>query len=136
LNKVILMGNLTQDPEVRYIPSGHAVATFSIGVNSGFGDNKRTDFISIVVWRKLAEICGNNITKGSRVLVEGSLHIRSYETQEKQKRYVTEVVATNVEFLGGAKQVAKSSGTAKSEKDHAGSMGEEVYPENDEEIPF
>lgn len=140
MNKVILLGNLTQDPEVRYIPSGHAVATFSIGVNSGFGDNKRTDFISIVVWRKLAEICGNNITKGSRVLVEGSLHIRSYETQEKQKRYVTEVVATNVEFLGGNKNVVGSSvstgsstGSTKSGDDDVNSFGTDV---SDEEIPF
>jgi len=140
MNKVILLGNLTQDPEVRYIPSGHAVATFSIGVNSGFGDNKRTDFISIVVWRKLAEICGNNITKGSRVLVEGSLHIRSYETQEKQKRYVTEVVATNVEFLGGTKNVAGNSvsTTGSANSTHSGdndvnSFGTDV---SDEEIPF
>ena len=140
MNKVILLGNLTQDPEVRYIPSGHAVATFSIGVNSGFGDNKRTDFITIVVWRKLAEICGNNITKGSRVLVEGSLHIRSYETQEKQKRYVTEVVATGVEFLSGNKSAAGSTAVpASSDKsnqsnyDDGSSFGRDI-PE--EEIPF
>ena len=139
MNKVILLGNLTQDPEVRYIPSGHAVATFSIGVNSGFGDNKRTDFISIVVWRKLAEICGNNITKGSRVLVEGSLHIRSYETQEKQKRYVTEVVASNVEFLGnkqivgGSVSAPSSTGSTQSVDDDVSSFGRDI-PE--EEIPF
>ena len=138
MNKVILLGNLTKDPEVRYIPSGHAVATFSIGVNSGFGDNKRTDFISIVVWRKLAEICGNNITKGSRVLVEGSLHIRSYETQENQKRYVTEVVASNVEFLGN-KQIVGSSVSAENSTgpvqladDDVNTFGTDI----EEEIPF
>jgi len=136
MNKVILLGHLCQDPEVRYIPSGHAVAKFSIGVNSGFGDNKRTDFINIVVWRKLAEICGNNITKGSKVLVEGALNIRSYETQEKQKRYVTEVVASSVEFLGGGKQGAGSTGnndSSKKEDDDVNSFGTDV---DDSEIPF
>lgn len=135
MNKVILLGNLTQDPEVRYTPNGNAVAKFSIGVNSGFGENKRTDFIPVVVWRKLAEVCGNNLTKGSRVLVEGSLNIRSYETQEKQKRYVTEVIAQNIEFLSSKQAVNSGSGVTSAKPGYdVSSFGTEVFPE--EEIPF
>ena len=119
------------------------MAKFSIGVNSGFGENKRTDFIPIVVWRKLAEVCGNNLTKGSRVLVEGSLNIRSYETQEKQKRYVTEVIAQNVEFLSSKQAVSSgtSSTTTPSQKStpaksgyDVNQFGEDVDP--NDEIPF
>ena len=135
MNKVILLGNLTQDPEVRYIPSGHAVATFSIGVNSGFGDNKRTDFISIVVWRKLAEICGNNLIKGSQVLVEGRLQVRNYDAQDGSKRYVTEIVAQEIEFMGGkpTRGPEDQAGAAPA-TGGADSFGSQVFP--DEEIPF
>lgn len=127
MNKVILVGRLAQDPEVRYTQNGKAVTSFSIAVDSGFGDNRRADFISIVAWEKLAEICGNNLSKGRRVLIEGKLQVRSYETQDGQKRRVTEVIAQNVEFM--------DSKTAKTDSnDGFGAMGTEVFPE--EEIPF
>lgn len=132
MNKVILLGNLTQDPEVRYTQSGIAVASFRIAVNTGYGDNKRTDFIPIVAWRKLAEVCGNNLTKGSRVLVDGSLNVRSYDTQEGQKRYVTEVIAQTIEFVG-SKPASAQTGHGNAGND-ASSFGTEVFPE--EEIPF
>jgi len=100
MNKVILVGRLAQDPEVRYTPSGKAVASFSLAVNRFTGQGQQaTDFIPIVAWEKLAEICGNNLTKGQRILVEGRLQIRSYETSDHQKRRVAEVVASNIEFL-------------------------------------
>ena len=133
MNKVILVGRLTRNPEVRYTQKGTAVASFSIAVNTGFGDNKRADFVPIVVWDKLAEICGNNLIKGSKVLVEGRLQISDYE-KDGQKRRITEVVGQNVEFL--EPKQAQASHPPKDSVDHAGNMGVEVYPENEDEIPF
>jgi len=103
MNKSILVGRLTQEPEVRYTQSGKAVASFTIAVPRIVpkGQHPEADFIPIVAWEKLAEICGNNLTKGRRVLVEGRLQIRSYEDEKGQKRRVAEIVAQNVEFLGG-----------------------------------
>ena len=88
MNKVILVGRLAQDPEVRYTQSGKAVASFSLAVSryGGGAQNDTTDFIPIVAWEKLAEICGNNLTKGRRILVEGRLQIRSYEGNDGQNR--------------------------------------------------
>lgn len=103
MNKVILVGRLAQDPEVRYTQGGKAVASFNLAVNrfgGGSAQKESADFIPIVAWEKLAEICGNNLTKGSQILVEGRLQIRSYETQDGQKRRVSEVVAQSIEFLG------------------------------------
>jgi len=140
MNKVILVGRLTRDPEVRYTQTGKAVASFSVAVDTGFGENKRADFIPIVVWDKLAEVCGNNLTKGRRVLVEGRLQIREYE-KDGQKRRSAEVVAQNIEFLDTKQAVGASGSTsganpvapAKSGYD-VNSFGTEVFPE--EEIPF
>jgi single-strand DNA-binding protein len=102
MNKVIIVGRLTRDPEVRYTAEGKAVANFSVAVDSGFGDNKKADFIPVVVWEKLAEVVGNNLTKGRRVLVEGRLQIRDYEKDGKKRR-AADVVAQNIEFLDSAK---------------------------------
>ncbi len=140
MNKVILVGRLTRDPEVRYTQTGKAVASFSIAVDSGFGENKRADFIPIVVWDKLAEVCGNNLTKGRRILVEGRLQIRDYE-KDGQKRRAAEGMAQNIEFLDTKQSVGRGNGDntttstapAKSGYD-VSSFGTEVFPE--EEIPF
>lgn len=138
MNKVILVGRLAQDPDVRYTQNGNAVASFSVAVDSGFGENKRTDFVPIVAWRKLAEVCGNNLTKGRRVLVEGSLNIRSYEAQDGTKRRVTEVIAQNVEFLDSKQAPAANAqsgdATATGNGFDMNSFGTEVFPE--EQIPF
>jgi single-strand DNA-binding protein len=106
INKVILSGNLTRDPDVKYTQSGTAVATFSIAVNDGYGDNQKTYYPNIVVWGKTAETVGKNLTKGSKVGVVGKLTSRSYESNG-QKKYITEVVADmygGIEFLGSKKQ--------------------------------
>jgi len=137
MNKVILVGRLTRDPEVRYTQTGKAVASFSIAVDSGYGDNKKADFIPVVVWDKLAEVVGNNLTKGRRVLVEGRLQIRDYE-KDGQKRKQAEVVAQNVEFLdnkqdGQAKQATPPASNPAG-YDDGSSFGKEVFPED--EIPF
>lgn len=102
MNKFIGIGRLTRDPEIRYTQTGKAVASFSIAIDSGYGDNKKADFVPIVVWDKLAEVCGNNISKGRKILVEGRLQIRDYEKDGVKKR-TAEIVAQNIEFLDGKK---------------------------------
>ena len=134
MNKVILVGRRAQDPEVRYTQGGKAVASFNLAVNrfgGGSAQKESADFIPIVAWEKLAEICGNNLTKGSQILVEGRLQIRSYETQDGQKRRVSEVVAQSIEFLGSKRAAAEGGSSSSVDMN---SFGSEVFPE--EEIPF
>ncbi|MFH1381000.1 MAG: single-stranded DNA-binding protein, partial [Candidatus Omnitrophota bacterium] len=109
LNKVLLIGNLTRDPELRYIPSGTAVSTFDIAVNRVYmtqsGEKKEdTSFVRVVVWARRAEVCAEYLTKGSPVFVEGRLRSRSWEAQDGQKRSTIEVVASNVQFLRSSKE--------------------------------
>lgn len=99
MNVVVLIGRLARDPELRFTASGKAVATFSIAVNRPFSKTNEADFFNIVVWGKTAENCANYLAKGRLVGIEGRLQSRSYETQTGEKRYVTEVVANQVEFL-------------------------------------
>ena len=106
-NRIILIGRLTRDPELRYTPSGQPVASFSLAVDRPFkgqDGQKQTDFIDIVAWRKLAEQVGQYATKGRLVAVEGRLQIRSYEAKDGSgRRKVAEVVADAVRFLDSAK---------------------------------
>jgi single-strand DNA-binding protein len=102
LNRIVLIGRLTRDPELRYTPSGVAVASFSLAVDRPFANQqgeRETDFIDIVVWRKLAETVSGHLQKGRLVAVQGRLQIRSYETQDGQRRKAAEVVADDVRFL-------------------------------------
>ena len=102
MNKVFLIGRLTRDPELRYTGSNTAVATFSLAVNRNFTNQqgeREADFINIVVWRKQAENVKNYLSQGSQVAIEGRIQTRSYDDNNGQKRYITEVVADNVEFL-------------------------------------
>ena len=119
MNKVFLIGRLTRDPELRYTGSNTAVATFSLAVNRNFSNQngeREADFINIVVWRKQAENVKNFLTQGSQVAIDGRIQTRSYDDQNGQKRYVTEVVADNVEFLG-SKNSSNNSNTSGSSKD-------------------
>jgi len=103
MNKVVLIGRLTRDPELRYTGSNTPVATFSLAVNRNFSNQngeREADFINIVVWRKQAENVKNYLTQGSQVAVEGRIQTRTYDDPNGNKRYITEVVADNVEFLG------------------------------------
>lgn len=106
LNTVILIGRLVADPELRYIPStGKAVATFNIAVDRGFtgkDGQKQTDFFNIVVWGKQAENVANYTSKGSQVAVRGNIQNRSYEAKDGTKKYITEIVAEQVQFLSKA----------------------------------
>ena len=101
MNSVILIGRLTRDPELRYIPgSGKAVANFDIAVDRQFSKEKETDFFKVQVWGKMAENCANYLAKGSQAGIRGRLQNRSYETKEGEKRYITEIIAEEVQFLG------------------------------------
>lgn len=105
LNRVILIGRLTKDPELRYTPSGVAVATFTLAVDRPFTNQqgtKEADFLNIVTWRQLAETCANYLRKGRLTAVEGRIQVRNYENNEGKRVYVTEIIADNVRFLESA----------------------------------
>jgi len=107
VNRIVLVGRLTADPELRYTQNGVAVARFTLAVDRPFVNQqgeRGTDFIDIVVWRNQAENCATFLEKGAMAAVEGRLQIRSYETQDGQKRRVAEVVADRVEFLERSKR--------------------------------
>lgn len=110
LNKVLLIGNLTRDPELRYIPSGTAVAKFGLAVNREYVDKASGEkkdapcFVDVTVWGKQAEICNQYLSKGRPVFLEGRLEFSSWETKEGDKRSKLEVVAERVQFLGSPKR--------------------------------
>lgn len=134
MNHVILIGNLTRDIELKYTPNGKAVANFSIAVSDRFNKEK-TDFIDCVVWNKTAELCAEYLSKGKKIAIAGRLSTRTFETQDGQKRKVTEVVVGDVQFLSpkGERQEVK--------KDDSGwdDLGREVKLEDidmPDDIPF
>jgi len=130
LNHVVLIGNLTDDPELRYTPNGMARARFSIAVNRRWRDRdgnlqEETTFVPIVVWGQQAETCANFLAKGRLVAVEGRLRIETYQTEEGERRKVAEVVARTVQFLDSRRDEAEASTT------------KEILPEEgEEEVPF
>ena len=104
MNKAILVGNLTRDPESRTTPSGVSCVTFTVACQRRFVNQqgvREADFINCVAWRQTADFVSRYFTKGSRIGVEGTIQTRSYDAQDGSKRYVTEVVVDNVEFVGG-----------------------------------
>ena len=110
MNKVILIGRLTNDPELRHTQNAIPVCQFNLAVNRNYSNEKgerEADFINIIVWRKQAENCSKYVKKGSKVAVEGSIQTRNYEDKNGQKRYITEVVAENIQFLDVKKEVNK-----------------------------
>ena len=137
LNKVMLMGNLTRDPELRYTPGGSAVATLGLAVNNRYkqGDEWKDDvcFVDITVWGKTAENCSQYLSKGSPVFVEGRLKYRTWESNEGQKRNKLDVTAVNVQFLSRGGGDAKDSGDTMQEEE--GFSKSEPGPADDE-VPF
>lgn len=121
-NKVILMGRLAKDVDVRQTPSGKTVARFTLAVDRRQGKNTQgqqtADFLNIVAWERLADFCSNYLRKGTKILLEGQLQSRSYEAQDGSKRYVTEVVARDIEFAESkgsqpnTQQIGQVQGTA------------------------
>lgn len=144
LNRVILIGRLAQDPELKYTTQGTAVCNFTLAVGRKF-NRDQTDFIDIVVWRGLAENCATYLGKGRLAAVEGRLQIRSYETQDGQKRRVAEVVADDVRFLdkAGTGSSTASGVQEKPHQDEWSDLGREVdvdvdliNQDEEDEIPF
>ncbi|MBI4430443.1 MAG: single-stranded DNA-binding protein [Candidatus Omnitrophica bacterium] len=120
-NRVFLLGNLTRDPELRYIPSGQAVTTFTVAANRTYlspaGEKKEdVSFVRIVTWARLAETCNEYLRKGSQVFVEGRLQSRSWSAQDGTKRSTIEVVANSVQFLGRAPSQQDASVTSAEEQ--------------------
>ena len=135
LNRVVLVGRLTRDPELRYSPSGVAVTNFTLAIDRKFKNaqgEREADFIPCVVFKQLAELCANYLAKGKLASVDGRIQIRTYNDKDGQKRWVTEVIAEDVHFLSpkdggsGSTESASPRGT--------GSFGHEVNLDDD--IPF
>jgi single-strand DNA-binding protein len=119
VNKVILVGRLGRDPELRYTPKGQAVANFTVATNEVWRNQdgerqERTEWHRIVVWGKTAEFCGNYVTKGRQVYIEGRLQTREWEDREGQKRWTTEIVAQNIQLLGSRRE-GDGGGSAREE---------------------
>ena len=125
MNTWVGIGRLVRDPEVRYTQSGKAVCRFTLAIDDGWGEKKKTYFIPVTCWEKLAEACGNNLVKGQKIAVEGRIQTRSYEAKDGTKRYVTEVVVQSMEFCE-----SRRNGSAGGAGDYPG------MPVPDEEIPF
>lgn len=159
LNRIILIGRLTADPELRYTPNGTAVASFALAVDrprANQNGERETDFINIVVWNKLGELSAQYLKKGRLAAVEGRLQIRSYENREGQRVRVAEVVADNVRFLdrgdntssggfesSGYKQGAAASGSGNNNNRQGGGMDDDPFVDDgrpidisDDDLPF
>ncbi|WP_456363875.1 single-stranded DNA-binding protein [Priestia aryabhattai] len=131
MNRVILVGRLTKDPELRYTPTGVAVATFTLAVNRTFTNQsgeREADFINVVVWRKQAENVANFLKKGSQAGVDGRLQSRSYEGQDGKRVYVTEVVAESVQFLE-PKSGSGNTGGSQGNSSNQGNNGNNRNPQ-------
>lgn len=143
MNKVVLIGRLTKDPELRFTPgTGTAVATFTLAVDRRFSKDgtKEADFVPVVVWGKQAESTANYMSKGKLMGVGGRIQTRNYEAKDGTRRYVTEVVAEEVQFLewGSKQSAAPQDGGYESHTSgfDNGSYGEDITPVDDGEIPF
>jgi len=153
VNKVILLGNLGSDPEVRFMPNGEAVCNFSIATTESWKDKagekkEKTDWHNIVMYRKLAEIAGEYLKKGRPVYIEGRIQTRKWQTKEGQDRYTTEVIAANMQMLGGKDSASATRSSdqefnqttpskEKSESPAAGSSpAASSFDEFEDDIPF
>lgn len=146
LNRVILIGRLTRDPELRYTPAGVAVTQFTLAVDRPFQNEgrKEADFIPVVTWRQLAETCANYLRKGRLTAIEGRIQVRNYDNNEGKRVYVTEVIADNVRFLergeGGQQLERMEQDPGDTSRQHQSS---DPYPEDgkpinisDDDLPF
>ena len=141
MNKCILVGNLTRDPELTQTQSGISMCRFSIAVNRNYSNangEREADFINIVAWRGLGENCGKYRAKGRKVAVCGEIQTRTYDDKEGNKRYATEVVASDVEFIsGGQSDGSGSYGAPREEKASAPKkLTSELKPVEDDGLPF
>lgn len=137
MNRVTLIGRLGKDPEVRYTPNGKAVGNFSIATDEKWKDkdgakHEKTEWHRIVVWDKTAELCGEYLTKGRQVAIEGKIQTREWTNKEGVKQYTTEIVASHVEFLGSKEDGVKAKPQEKTDEEESGDLNNPP----DENIPF
>lgn len=130
LNKVILMGRLTKDVELRHTDKGKAVATFTIAVDNGHGENKKADFINCVAWEKTAEFINNWFGKGRMIAVVGRIATRDYEGKDGRKNYVTEVIVNEVAFADSKKDETEPKQSSGIDSDA------ELFPVEVDDLPF
>lgn len=146
INKAILMGRLTRDPELRHTNSGTPVCSFSIAINNGYGENQTTDFINCVAWNKQAEFVERNFSKGKMIIVVGRIQTRTWEGTDGKKNYATEVVANEVSF-GESKRSSEESSAGGFERPQAAASDMPSMPEalsdsgfvpqeTDDDLPF
>lgn len=136
VNKAIIVGNLTRDPEIRFMPNGDAVCNFSVATSDSWKDmsgakQERTEFHNIVMYRKLAEIAGEYLKKGSSVYLEGRLQTRKWQTKEGQDRYTTEIISDQMQMLG-----RKPDGESVNTQQSSSKTDEQNYDDFDNKIPF
>jgi len=142
INKVLIIGRLGADPELKTVGSGQQVARLSVATSENWTDREgqkqeRTEWHRVVVWGKLADLCGKYLSKGRQVYIEGRLQTRSWEDQQGQKKYSTEIVANTVQFLGGGQQPGAGASQGSSGKDNFNDFGPEPSFDNSaDEIPF
>ena len=140
INKVILVGNVGRDPEIRYTPSGDAVANFSVATSERWKDKnsgemqERTEWHRIVAWRRLGEICGEYLSKGRQVYIEGKIQTREWEDKDGNRRYTTEIIANEMKMLGpkeggGGYKPAEPPGAKEYD-------GPPLQSEQEDDIPF
>ena len=139
INKVILIGNLGKDPEVRHLENGATVASFSLATTESYKDRdgkkvQQTEWHNIVVWRKLAEIAEKYLTKGSKIYLEGKIRSRSWEDKDGNKRYTTEIIGDTFTMLDGKKDEFGNIASEPIENNNTASRLPENGPEND--LPF
>lgn len=135
VNKVILVGNLGADPEMRYTPGGMAVANFKLATSESFKDKEgnkqtKTEWHKVVAFNKLAEICGEYLSKGKQVYIEGKIQTRSWDDKDGNKKYTTEIVANSMQMLGSR---GAESGAAASAADIS---ADEIPPSDIDDVPF
>lgn len=141
VNKVILVGNLGKDPELRYTAAGTAVANFSLATTERYKDREgqtqeKTEWHNIVAWRQLAEICGKYLQKGKQIYIEGRIQTRSYDDKDGNKRYITEIVADQMQMLGRVGDENSGGGTPRREPRQERPQQSRVQETSYEEPPF
>ena len=138
LNRVVLVGRLTRDPELRYTPNGVAVANFTLAVNRPFTNqegNQDADFINCVVWRKPAENLANYMKKGNQIGVDGRIQTRTYDDKDGKKVYVTEVVADSVQFLESRQKEKQPKTAVEAYNEQIEKVGKPIHVD-DSDLPF
>jgi len=140
LNKCAFIGNLTKDPELRYTAQGTAVANFSIACNEKFKDKdgntkEETEFVNIVVWKRLAETCGNYLTKGKQIYIEGKMQTRHYDDKDGNRKYVTEIIGNKMVMLGGKEKSKESNQPGPREQQYNNDKQQPTF-DDDNSIPF